>query len=243
MAEQHHLITVDDRSDEWALLFEIARLLAPKDWTLVGGLMVQVHAVRAEVDPTRYTADVDVLISVDARMSDVAGPLLSAGFTAQTPHGAGPFHRFRRDQDEVDVMVPMAAGRARWAGRGVLRAPGGGQAESRRDVYTVQARHARTSVTIHVPDSLGAIVAKAAAFRVDSRDPMRHLEDLVVLLAAAERTAFDQASLSRRDRHHLGGAMARLQDEQAAPWSQLSDRDRAFARAAFLRLAEAASAP
>jgi hypothetical protein len=234
MAGQRHLITVDDSAAEWALLIEIAGRLPPQSWTLVGGMMVQVHAIRAGIEPTRFTSDVDVLVSFDARISDVAAPLLDAGFRAHTPNGAGPFHRFRRAEDVIDIMVTNTSGRARWTGRGVLRMPGGRQVQERCDTYVIRA--SGTSVELVVPDALGAIIVKAGAYSADHRDRSRHLDDLVVLLAAAERSAFAHVTLSRGDRQHLRPAITRLIEEHSAPWMRLRARDAQFARARLSRL-------
>jgi hypothetical protein len=198
--------------------------------------MVHAHAVRAGIEPTRYTSDVDVLISVHARVSDIAAPLLRAGFVAQLPNASGPFHRFCRNHDVVDIMVAASAGQARWARRGVLRAPDAAQTEQRRDTYTLRAGSTRTSARVRVPDSLGAVVVKAAAYRVDSRDPGRHLEDIAVLLAAADRAAFEEVALTARDRYHLRPALAKLHDEFSSPWRQLSGGDLSYGRARFRQL-------
>lgn len=237
MADHGHVIVVDDRDDQWRLLLDVASVLATDHWTLVGGLMVQAHAVRAGIEPARATSDVDVLISLRCRVSEIAAPLLRAGFVAQVPNGTGPFHRFRRDHDIVDIMVAASAGSARWARRGVLRTPGATQTEQRQDVYLIEPATGRMPVRVRVPDSVGAVIVKAAAYRVDSRDRGRHLEDIVVLLAAADRAAFEVAVLTARDRHHLRPALTRLQDEFGSPWRQLERRESAFARARFRQLA------
>jgi hypothetical protein len=238
MADRRYVIVVDDRDDQWRLLLDIASVLTTEHWTLVGGLMVQAHAARAGIEPTRATSDVDVLISLRCRVSDVAAPLLRAGFVAQVPNGTGPFHRFRRERDIVDIMVAASAGSARWARRGVLRTPGATQTQQRQDVYFIG--NGTASVGVRVPDSVGAVIVKAAAYRVDSRDCGRHLEDIVVLLAAADRAAFEDAVLTARDRHHLRPALIKLRDEFASPWRQLGARESAVARARFDQLADLA---
>lgn len=225
------------------LLVEVAQAVPSEQWVLVGGLMVHAHAIRAGMDPVRHTSDLDVLIDITAaRISEVAGPLQAAGFEALEPTGSGPFHRFKREHDIVDVMVPSTASDAfRWRGRGVLRSPGARQALERRDHYTVTGRSGGASVVVDVPDSTGAIVAKAAAYTVDTRDRERHLEDLVVLLAAASRRDLGPI-LSRRDRQHLRPALERLTDVNDPWWAQLDTREVSFARASFDHLTQLVNA-
>jgi hypothetical protein len=44
----------------WASVAELTDVL-PAEWVLVGGLMVQLHAVEAGIEAVRVTRDVDVL--------------------------------------------------------------------------------------------------------------------------------------------------------------------------------------
>lgn len=243
MAGDEHLIRVDDRASEWMLLMDIARVIPRERWLLVGGLMVHAHATSAGFDPPRHTTDLDLLVDIGAaRIADVAGPLLAAGFEAPAPASTGaPFHRFARGHDVVDVMVPNTAdGTFRFRRRGVLRSPGTHQALSRRDHFTVTAVHSGATVTVDAPDALGAIIVKAAAHRVDQRDRGRHLEDAVVLLAAASPKVFGQV-LSPRDRQHLRPLLSSLADEFAPCWGVLDDAQREFAHDALERLMTAAA--
>ena len=105
MAGSTHTVGVDDRFPVWELLFEVAESVDSSSWVLVGGLMVHAHALRAGVDAPRPTSDVDSLINSGTnQISAVAGPLLTLGFAAQAPSG-GPFHRFLRGTQKVDIMV------------------------------------------------------------------------------------------------------------------------------------------
>ena len=57
------MIEIDLRDDTsrrvWHSVGELAELL-PSHWTLVGGLMVQLHAPGHEVSEVRVTVDIDV---------------------------------------------------------------------------------------------------------------------------------------------------------------------------------------
>jgi hypothetical protein len=191
--------------------------------------MVHAHALRAGVVPSRPTSDVDLLLDIGAAsVGDVAGPLQRLGF--QPERDSTYLHRFRRDGDVVDVMVETHA-QVRWVRKPVFEAPAARQAIDRRDWYTVQGTV--SAARIGVPDPLGALVAKAAAYRVDQRDRGRHLEDMAVLLAASGgRRALGLDRLTKRDKQHLRPALGVLADIGHDAWSVLEYDDRARAQRA-----------
>lgn len=224
-----------DQADPWKLVFEVAAATKPESWVLVGGLMVHVHALRAGVTPSRPTHDVDMLLDIGStQVSEIAGPLQRIGF--RPVFGSIRTHRFTRSDDIVDVMVKRGVS-ARWAQRPVFVAPGAAQALDRRDWYTLYGadRHAR----IGVPDLLGAIVTKAAAFSNDQRDRGRHLEDLTVLLAAAgSRRALGLHRITARDKQHLRPAFSEIADAGHDSWLVVDARDRAIGQRVGLAITE-----
>lgn len=145
--------------EPWPQVFELATALPVDRWALVGGLMVQAHALAASIDTTRVTIDVDA-----AR----ASPTDSDGGT-----------------EVVDLMVPdHDRPRPSHAGRGVMQVSGGTQAMDRLEVMNFRLDAGQA--TVPLPNLHGAIVLKAAAHMEDSRDRDRHLLDAVTLLACIE---------------------------------------------------------
>lgn len=189
--------------------------------------MVHVHALRTGIEATRPTSDIDLLLNIGANsVSDVAGSLTGLGFAAVDPSPGNPIHRFTRgEEDVVDVMVARdVRARTRWQLRPLLRSPGAAQALQRRDTYTLTSPDG--SVTVEVPDELGAIIAKAAAYAVDSRNPGRHLEDLAVLAAAAGNPRILALStLTRKDRLHLRRVIPYLAEDRHPAWRVLGSYD------------------
>lgn len=241
MADAEHLIVVPGDERPWSLLIEIADVTAPGDWVLVGGLMVHAHALRAGITASRPTEDVDLLLNIAAAsVSAVAGPLQNIGLRPAESHGRSVLHRFDRGDESVDVMVERGAS-ARWARRSIFQASAARQAIDRRDWYDLHG--ADRVVRIAVPDALGAIVAKAAAYAVDQRDRGRHLDDLVVLMAAAGgRRGLGLDRLTRRDKQHLRPAFDQLADSGHDAWMILDANDRAIGQRAADAIIAAISA-
>ena len=200
--------------------------------------MVHVHALRAGITPSRPTRDVDLLLRMGTRtVSDVASPLQGLGFRPVEPFGHGPFTRFARDKDRVDVMVAAGTPRAKWARRPILQAPAAQQALDRSDTYTLSG--STRSVQVSVPDALAALVVKAAAYEVDQRDRGRHLEDLAVLFASCDSFAgLAPDRLTATERRHLRPAVVLLSDSGHVAWAVLDGFDRAFAQRTCLALTE-----
>lgn len=237
----------------WPNVAEIAAALPHESWTLVGGLMTQLHAATVGIDTVRPTDDVDIILHVDTTPAAphlAATALESLGYTL-----AGAFdprdntaHRFRRGRqavdlvtseagsDVVDVLAPdhaSARSRKRLRGRDMVVATGGTQALQRTVTATMDIT-AGISTVVGVPSVLGALVLKAAAFTTDSRDPARHLTDASVLLACVQDPIATRAQLKGSDRSRLRLLSENLPDESSA-WRRL-DRDHARAAQAVLRI-------
>lgn len=49
----------------WPNVAELARVLPADSWTLIGGLMTQMHAIHHGVDAVRPTNDVDIVLHIE----------------------------------------------------------------------------------------------------------------------------------------------------------------------------------
>ena len=149
--------------------------------------MVAAHARRAGVIMRRPTDDMDVLVDFMANRSSLSQArtaLFQIGF--ELGNDEKHAYRFRHeDGRKLDLMVAdhlPSRMEPRMDRRPAFAAPSGEQAIRRRDFYQLQ--FASGSITqVGVPDELGALVAKGAAWLVDPRDRRRHLDDSAVLLA------------------------------------------------------------
>jgi hypothetical protein len=101
--------------------------------------------------------------------------------------------------EQIDVMIAVHMAPARVptiGGRKPFHVSGGTQALQR----TVNCRMTVDdggAVLISIPNALGAPVLKGAAYREDSRDKDRHLDDAVVLCATI-RTPLDTRALMKQ---------------------------------------------
>lgn len=175
----------------WPAVFELENTVGSQHWSLIGGLMVQLHCFANNVEPTRATTDIDTLVHVEIEnqgsLNVLKSGLRTLGYTA-VPRldPRQPVHRFRREDDagetQVDVLVadhvaPRVLDRLRPPTP--VEAPGGTNALSRTQVFEVT--HEAGVSRISTPDIVGALVLKSEAYRVDSRDRERHLMDAVTL--------------------------------------------------------------
>ena len=222
----------------WPDVAELAAVVPTYAWTLIGGLMVQLHAVAAGLPVVRPTNDVDVLLHVETgrgRAAEVArgleqlGYRLAPGIDPRT----GTAHRFVRGGAVVDlvsssgersVVDVVAADHApprsleRFRGYDLVQVAGGTQA-LRRTVRAELSIVGSTATVLSVPDAFGALILKAAAHKVDARDRDRHLTDAAVLLACID--PFEERVRSGSDRSRLLYLRSHLGDPTAPAWLPL----------------------
>ncbi len=209
----------------WPQLVEIVQAIPHTQWTLVGGLMVQLHAAYAGLSLTRPTRDVDMILHIEtgaATFSGVRDELERLGYTLRPPMGEGPVHRFVRgphDEETVDVMVAdrlPPKRRPKVLRRTVFAVPGGTSAL--RKTVNCEVDTGESTVMLSVPDVLGALVLKGAAYMEDTRDRDRHLDDAAVLACAATDPVADRSRMIGSDRRRIAALWKALQDENHRSW-------------------------
>lgn len=202
----------------WHSVAELADALPPESWTLVGGLMTQLHTIHHELGVVRPTNDVDIVLHIETQRgvpNKVASALEGLGYRFQPSIDLrnNTAHRFVRgtstvdlvagaaEEDQVDVLIadhPAPRVIEKLRGHEMIRVEGGTQALRR----TVNAQLAITPgrvATISVPRPFGALILKAAAFTTDSRDRERHLFDAVALLACVDDPFDERAEFTGSD--------------------------------------------
>ena len=216
----------------WDMVVELAESIDTDSWVLVGGLMVQAHAMMADV-VSRATKDVDLLIDVFADTTNieyVISSLQSIGFELHLPGLRGaPFHRLKRNEGIVDVLVadhlPSRKQKASRVGRfGLLEIIGGAQALDRRMEIGVSTQAGL--VSFYIPNNLGSLILKAAAYRSDTRDRRRHLDDCALLASLIMDIDGALAQLRGSDRRRINLVNEVLKDPRHPSWGHLPNSHR-----------------
>lgn len=94
----------------WPNVEELARVLPAHQWTLIGGLMTQMHAIHRGIGVVRPTNDVDVVLHIETSRGipdKTATALESLGYRLAT--GIDPrnqtAHRFTRGTSHIDLLT------------------------------------------------------------------------------------------------------------------------------------------
>ncbi len=99
----------------WPNVAELARQLPSDRWTLIGGLMTQMHAIHRGVDAVRPTNDVDIVLHIETTRGApqaAADALELLGYRIK--EGIDPrnevAHRFTRGDTHIDIVTSADGG-------------------------------------------------------------------------------------------------------------------------------------
>lgn len=221
----------------WPNVAEIEAVLPHEKWTLVGGLMAQLHGIHRGIDALRPTRDVDLVLHIETTRglaNEAARALESLGyeFTPSIDDRNDTAHRFQRGDstldsvttgdDVVDVLIAdHAAPRVveTLHGKSMVVIEGGTQALKRTIYARLEIVSGRIS-TVSVPSPFGAVILKAAAYQTDSRAKGRHLQDAALLLAVIDDPYTERSGFTGSDRQRLL-MLARKLPADAREWRAL----------------------
>ena len=209
----------------WQAVIAITRQVPLEQWALIGGQMVTLHSLLASTSPPRLSLDIDLLVHVLApkgALGKCSQLLREMDFRPEVD-STGHVYRFRSSNDGViDLLAPEGVPVARLPlirGGHTIRVEGGRQALNRIAVVTVNLEGQRVDVPI--PDLLGAVVLKSAAWAVDSRDRVRHSQDAAFLVSLMRDPRSERARLAGSDRRRLHKLDSVLADPNAREWMLL----------------------
>jgi len=167
----------------WLAVRDLANSL-PGDWVLIGGLMVQLHAMEHGIADVRVTRDIDILGQArpPGPLSAIDEALRANGFGLIELDADGFAYRYERGDTVVDVLAPDGINPPPTLGGGLkaVGVPGGTQALKRSEIVTV--RVAEAEFRLRRPTLLGAILIKSRSITRHA-DPEAQREDLLRLLA------------------------------------------------------------
>ena len=205
--------------------------LLPQDWTLVGGLMVQLHALEHGVPDVRVTADIDVLGQArpPGPLQAIDRALIDAGFEAHPP-----------DPDNLRLSGTSATGSSSTSSRPTasarrprLTAPdtrSASRAARRpsRGRRPVTVRTDGHTFELRRPTLTGAILIKARSL-LRHPDPDAQRQDLLRLLSLVPDPRAMRADLETTERRWLrrAEAHASLRRARQAPRTSSVRRRRA----------------
>jgi len=133
----------------------------PVDWVLVGGLMVQLHALERGLPDVRATRDIDVLGQArpQGALPAITAALRAAGFRPEQADLDNCAFRYVHEDLVVDVLAPDGLNPAPMldASRKAIGIPGGSQALARAE--TVLLRVGGRAVNLRRPTLVRAWVA------------------------------------------------------------------------------------
>lgn len=231
----------------WPQAAELANTIPSEQWTLVGGLMVQLHAAKAGVPLNRPTIDVDIVLHIEtgaAVFKQIKKQLEDLGYELVMPLTDDPIHRFTRGPEEskqiIDVMVADHLSpryRPTLKGRPVFRIPAGTSALRKTVNCTIEIDGASTRLSL--PTVLGALILKGEAHLRDSRDKQRHLDDAAILASAIVNPIVERkAKMTRHDPSRLRILATALKDPHHPSWLRVPEKRRRRAYTALQKIAE-----
>lgn len=231
----------------WANVAELASALPADRWTLIGGLMAQMHAIHRGIDAVRPTNDVDIVLHIETERGtpkatvaalDRIGYQMLTSIDPLNPTA----HRFTRganninviagdtametNEDQIDVVIADHSAPSveeAMQRMEMVKIEGGTQALKRTAYYRLKITPGEPT-TISVPQPFGALILKAAAYKTDSRDPGRHLNDAAVLLACIGDPFDERDGFAGSDRSRLLFLQNHLADDQPA-WRRMPRKD------------------
>lgn len=210
----------------WDAVCVLADALTEVPWTIVGGQMVYLLGVEHGAAAHRVTTDIDAAIDLRAApdgVKEFVTVLTALDFESAGPSPDGHAYRFERhiapgvaaidvvaDQEDdqalvVDILAPEGLG-PRADLSSAFPAQGVSQALARTELLPI-----RVAAQVHWvprPTLLGAIVGKATASVVDTKDLERHRLDLAFLCGLVTDPFTLAAEVSKKDRARLRAAAA-----------------------------------
>ena len=203
MSVPTHTVEISSSTHPWSTIYTLSKSCDSSLWFLTGGLMVQLHAIMNGIT-ARPTSDADLLIDIISNKDSVRkvyNALKNLGFALQTGL-TGYATRLRNNKnDVVDVLIAdhtpkNLLGFLNIFNTPLLSMPGGAQAIERSMLVMLIDRHENNEVMLRIPDLLGALILKSAAYKADNMgDREKHLYDAALIASLIDDPDFEACLL------------------------------------------------
>ena len=230
----------------WDATLDLADELPERGWTLVGGLMVQLHAYRYGQSGMRATTDIDILANSREHPRSVteviAERLLELGYGVADHTGlVGPptVYSFERQGEVVDVLGPDGMKNLpprTLDNNETIQVPAGTQALDRTETVEVRVRGGRTGFLL-CPSLAAALLLKARVATSAGRGQDRG--DLVLLLSCVEDPIALKQQLRKKELNWLRQASGGLRIDDGDLLDLVTAEQLARARATYALLSAA----
>jgi predicted nucleotidyltransferase len=236
----------DEQGRMWDLILTLSDRLGPQQWSLVGGQMVALYAAHAGVTWPRVTRDIDMLANMEVMQDNLkscTAVLRDLGLRVQLDN-AGAAYRFSDTEKPapgslvVDLLAPDHRKKlsALWTSKGrTIQIDGGTQALQRVGTFEVHLANGRAGL-VPVPNLLGAIVLKAAAWAADTRERERHAQDVALLVSLIDDPAELVEEFRGSDRKRIFKLRSELDAPAAQAWLLLGPEAAELGRANWAEL-------
>lgn len=199
--------------ESWLGLLAVANKI-PDGWALTGGGLMRLLSEERGYSEARATQDVDVILDVRARRSNIGDfyqALDAVGYKPDGFNASGQNHRWVYGHAQIDVLVPsgLSLRTLSWNYPGFGRLlPTRGAQFLLYDLEKVTVHIDGQEGTINRPSALGALYGKCSALLNNGdRDKRRHLSDIAILcqiLDVTERRRISDLSGKQRFRLQKG---------------------------------------
>lgn len=200
-------VEVSSSAHPWSTIYTLSKSCDSSLWLLTGGLMVQLHAIMNGIT-ARPTLDADLLIDVISNKDNVRkvyNTLNNLGFALQTGLTGYATRLRNHNNDVVDVLIADHTPKKLFGFLNIfniplLSMPGGAQAIERSMLVKLIDRHENNEAMLRIPDLLGALILKSAAYNADNMgDREKHLYDAALIASLIDDPDFETKRLHSKN--------------------------------------------
>lgn len=200
-------VEVSSSAHPWSTIYALSKSCDSSLWLLTGGLMIQLHAIMNGIT-ARPTSDADLLIDVISNKHNVRkvyNALKKLGFALQIGLTGYATRLTNRNNDVVDVLIAdhtpkKLFGFLNIVNNPLLFMPGGAQAIERSMLVKLIDRNENNEAMLRIPDLLGALILKSAAYNADNMgDREKHLYDAALIASLIDNPDFEAKRLHSKN--------------------------------------------